>query len=108
MVSLDSWRSTSVAAVMTGHRPLDPAPRKPAGDRVASTEQPGPNGRCCVVCGFSLTGRRAGARHCSAPCRADAVRLRAGLSGSLTKPYLSVADWTEFAQKRAQRVRGPV
>lgn len=62
----------------------------------------------CVVCGASLIGRRKDARHCSPPCRADAARLKAILSSSSIKPYLSVADWIEAAQRRSQRVTGPI
>jgi len=64
-------------------------------------------GRCCVVCGVSLVGHRKDARHCSAPCRAQAGRLRAILSANSNKPYLSVADWVGSPQRRSQRVTRP-
>jgi hypothetical protein len=35
--------------------------------------------RSCVICGASLEGRHADARHCGAPCRAEASLLRAVL-----------------------------
>jgi hypothetical protein len=35
----------------------------------------------CGFCGGSLVGRRSDARYCSAPCRAEAWRLRQLLSG---------------------------
>jgi hypothetical protein len=43
--------------------------------------------RVCVVCGTSLEGRRADARHCGGPCRAEASLLRAILRGKTTAPY---------------------
>jgi hypothetical protein len=46
----------------------------------------------CGFCGGSLVGRRSDARYCSAPCRAEAWRLRRLLSGQPAGPYLSLAD----------------
>ena len=46
--------------------------------------------RSCVVCGASLDGRRADARHCGGPCRAEASRLRQILKGSARVPYRSI------------------
>lgn len=46
-------------------------------------------GRCCVVCGSSLVGRRSDALHCSPPCRSTARLLRAILSASPGQPYVS-------------------
>jgi hypothetical protein len=38
--------------------------------------------RKCVVCGASLAGHRADARHCSNGCRAEAWRMRRLLAGA--------------------------
>lgn len=43
--------------------------------------------RSCVICGASLEGRRADARHCGAPCRAEASLLRAILRCKTSAPY---------------------
>lgn len=42
--------------------------------------------RSCVICGESLSGRRADARHCGGPCRAEASRLRRILAGEGAPP----------------------
>jgi hypothetical protein len=46
--------------------------------------------RACVVCGTNLAGRRADARHCGGPCRAEASRLRRILAGREVGPYQSI------------------
>jgi hypothetical protein len=56
--------------------------------------------RCCVICGASLTGRRADAGVCGPPCRAERGRLRAILSGSDEATYPSVQDRLDRAQRR--------
>jgi pilus assembly protein CpaF len=61
----------------------------------------------CVLCGVSLDGRRRGARHCSAACRAEASRLRAILSGRGSGPYSSVASRLSAMQKRTRSALDP-
>jgi hypothetical protein len=58
--------------------------------------------RVCVVCGNSLEGRRIDARHCGGPCRAEASRLRAILSGRGSGPYRSLAERLEARRKRTR------
>jgi len=48
--------------------------------------------RSCVICGGSLSGRRADARHCGGPCRAEASRLRRILDGVGAPPYSSIYE----------------
>lgn len=59
--------------------------------------------RSCVVCGTSLDDRRSDARHCGGPCRAEAARLRAILSGRGSGPYRSVAERVRALSKRTNR-----
>jgi hypothetical protein len=62
--------------------------------------------RACVICGVSLEGRRADARHCGAPCRAEASLLRAILRGETRTPYRSVAERFEARRKRRREASG--
>jgi hypothetical protein len=59
--------------------------------------------RACLVCGLSLAGRRADARYCSGPCRAEASRLRAILSGSPAQRYSSIVERNAARHRRTQR-----
>lgn len=108
MVSLDSPSGPPVPGTMTASRLSHRSTRASDGESVGSRSQPEPAERSCVVCGASLVGHRQDARHCSPPCRADGARPRAILSANSTKSYLSVAEWIERREKRAQRVRGLV
>lgn len=63
----------------------------------------GPGGRVCVVCGGSLKHRRRDARHCGGPCRAEASRIRAILSGNDSVPYDSLAARISARQRRTKR-----
>jgi hypothetical protein len=38
--------------------------------------------RVCLLCGLSIESMRSDARYCSSPCRTEASRLKAILSGS--------------------------
>ena len=59
-----------------------------------------------MVCGTSLEGRRADARRCGGPCRAEASRLRAILSGRGSGPYRSVAERLGARRKRTRELLG--
>lgn len=76
----------------------------PADAEAPKDQQPGSGSdtRCCVVCGLSLTGHRADARHCSGACRAEAARLRAILSLAPGQRYASIAERLAARHKRTQ------
>jgi hypothetical protein len=65
--------------------------------------------RSCVICGAALEGRRADAKHCGAPCRAEASRLKRLLNGNKVGPYRSVNQrlealgWVRQAQRKEQQ-----
>jgi hypothetical protein len=59
--------------------------------------------RCCVICGASLRGRRSDARHCGAPCRAEASRLRRLLDGKPDGPYRFVHQRLDAMGRRKSR-----
>jgi hypothetical protein len=65
-----------------------------------------PTARACTVCGETLEGLRADARHCGAPCRREASRLRRLLAGDPVDGYRSIADYLNGRQRRAKRVWG--
>lgn len=56
--------------------------------------------RVCRICGASLAGRRRQTVYCDGPCRAEASRLRAILSGNPSAPYKSLAERFEVARNR--------
>jgi hypothetical protein len=60
----------------------------------------GPLMRVCVVCGAPLEGRRVDARHCGGPCRAEASRLKAILSGRGSGSHSSVMGQVGHADSK--------
>ena len=60
----------------------------------------------CVVCGGSLSGRRADARHCGGPCRAEASRLRRLLRGKEVGPYRSVNERLDVSKRANHKHEG--
>lgn len=58
--------------------------------------------RVCVVCGSSLATRRSDAIYCGGPCRAEAARLRAILSGKRGQKYESLVARLAASRRRTQ------
>lgn len=63
--------------------------------------------RRCAICGESIDGRRAHARYCGGPCRAEASRLNRLLRGERVDGYASVSERLAVARKRTQRREFP-
>jgi len=57
-------------------------------------------GRCCVVCGESLQGRRAHAVVCGPACRREASRIRRLLSGETVDGYRCWRDYESRGERR--------
>jgi hypothetical protein len=62
--------------------------------------------RGCVICGASLSGRRADAMVCGGPCRAERSRLRAILNSSNGRAYSSVSERLGKSRRRTRSVSG--
>jgi hypothetical protein len=60
----------------------------------------------CAVCGASLEGRRATARFCGPPCRAEASRVRRVLEGEEADGYRNLAGRREASRRRTRRLYG--
>ena len=62
--------------------------------------------RLCLLCGVSISHRRADAKYCGGGCRAEASRLRAILAERGSGPYTTVASRMSALTRRMRRTLG--